>query len=172
MKNVKRIMIISICSVMMLIAFTACSSQPAEEVAEEITTEETTETEMETESETEELTPIDVLNDDEKSIYEAVINAGFYNPSVARVVRGAYDKNAGSWAIVIQGTNKVGGVIMQQYYVKSGYLEDFGDLEYEPSFWTIWEDVVKEDGEELVLNDTQISEINTAIAYYWESKGL
>ena len=122
MKNIRRIINIIICLVMMLMVFTACSSQPAEEVAEEITTEETTETEMEsetepeTELETEEPTIFaDTLNEEERAMYDMLVDfaSTALSPSSIRLTRWTKatlgDNVMELEYIIVTGENTLGG---------------------------------------------------------------
>lgn len=134
-----------------------------------------------------EQTPIEVLTSDEKSVYDAVIKANFFNQKEARVLDCVISDN--NTFVGIQGTNKMGGTISKCYMIKNGELSEVDDYDSNcnDEDWKLIAALVKypsgktsigviydyaEKVEVKHFPDDSVGKINKAIKYYWEEKGL
>lgn len=141
---------------------------------------------------TKETTPIEALSLNEKSVYNAVLDANFFNQKEARVLEVVDSNNV--IFVGVQGTNKVGGTISKWYYIKNDNLAEYGDYEKKSDEdfqiaaglsklssnaldkMTLGEyDELQQKSKSYVVThypDDSVKRINDALKYNWETKGI
>ena len=109
-------------------------------------------------------TPVDVLNEDELTVYRCVINTYtyYYVPKTIRILHYCVNTENSCFAIT-SGENRVGGTTQDTVWM---YLSDSDNEwhatnEYPYNGWDLWID-----------SPESIGNINRAIQYYFETMGL
>lgn len=132
--------------------------------------------------------PIESLNEDERAIYNCLIENinSFYNPQAVKlleirvpsdeyfdvlkivddVVGGSSSRNR--LFIQINSTNKLGGNVSSifEFDLDASTYSDLGKNEYCDRYWS--EASTQSDK----YGDSAVSNINKALSYYWEEQGI
>ena len=133
-------------------------------------------------------TPVEMLSSDEKAVFDAIIkNNNFYNQKEIRVLD--YVKADGHIFLGVQGTNKMGGTVSKAYVIQNGEMSQIDDWDSikDDESWKLAAALVKypssktsigtiydyaEKVEVTHFPNESTGNINKALKYYWEEKGL